>query len=342
MSSSITYDSFRKIKLIRYLVVWRVNGSFVALPENFSVELSRVLGAIIANRLSSREAARWQKALSPLESYSGKPERAAVSKIFPDVSWPVDAVLFVYPGKAIYGQGELIFWELKLFGDAADHGFFLETILPAMEEAGFTSESSFNRPNRIWGRFDIYAVYAARGAGWEPLVSDGRLDLRCQVSASQWAEGLTFGSDLQQRFSQLIWLTPFELDEAQTGMTMAGPGDHRDSPESERASAMQTILSSLASRLGAWARGKRKTDLDVLDFFDEEGNFLFQQAFPKAAQTPLILKDLEPAPARCPGLWQGRYVFSPIPKGIIPCLELASIIHIGRYTHFGCGTFILA
>jgi len=342
MSSSITYDSFRKIKLIRYLVVWRVNGAYVSLPENFSVELSHVLGGIIAGRLSSRDAARWRKALAPLDSYLDREKGAAVPKVFPDVAWPIEAVIFVYPGKSTYGQGELLFWELKLFGDAADHGFFLETILPAMEEAGFTSEVGIKRHTRIWGRFDIHAVFVARGAVWEPVVSEGRLDLRCQVSASQWAEGLTFGSDLQQRFSQLIWLTPFELEGASAASTTAAVDGSQDSAECSSVPVMRCIFDGLASRLRVWARGKRKSALDPRDFFDEDGDFLFLKPFPKAVQTPLILKDLEAAPPSCPGLWTGKYVFSPIPRGIIPCLELASIIHIGRYTHFGCGTFYLA
>lgn len=341
MSSSITYDSFRKIKLIRYLVVWRVNGAFALLPENFSVELSHVLGGIIAGRLSSRDAARWRKALAPLDNCLER-EKGAAPEVFPDVAWPIEAVIFVYPGKSTYGQGELIFWELKLFGDTADHGFFLETILPAMEEASFTSEVDLKRHNRIWGRFDIHAVFAARGPVWEPVVSDGRLDLRCQVNASQWAEGLTLGSDLQQRFSQLIWLTPFDLEGLSAATTTAGVDDREEPLECSIQPVMRGIFDGLASRLSAWARGKRKSALDPKDFFDEDGEFLFLKPFPKAMRTPLIVKDLEPAPPRCPGLWTGKYVFSPIPRGIIPCLELASIIHIGRYTHFGCGTFYLA
>lgn len=343
MSFSITYDSFRKIRLIRYLVVWKVNSSLAALPECFAVELSHVLGTIVSNRLSTREAGRWQKALSSLDKYLTKGKRPAVSKVFPDVSWPVEAVLFVYPGKTTYGLGELIIWELKLFADAADHGFFLETILPAMEEAGYTSDQRWNRPNRIWGRFDIHAIYAARGACWEPIVSDGRLDLRCQANASQWAEGLTFGSDLESTFSQLAWLNPFELEGIPEGETQSRTDNQANtSAAADRGFPLKPILDGLVSRLSVLAGGRRKAVEDLRDVLDDEGMLIFQKAFARARQTPLLFKDLGRVPTRCPGRWTGKHVFAPIPIEIIPCLELASILHIGKYTHFGCGTFTLA
>jgi len=345
MSSSTTFDSFRKIKLIRYLVAWRVNSSLVTLPECFAVELSHVLGSIIAGRLPTREAGRWQKALSSLDQYLGalsaKGKSPPGSKVFPEVSWPVDAVFFVYPGKTTYGLGELIFWELKLFGDGADHGFFLETILPAMEEAGYTSNEKWNRANRIWGRFDIHAVYAARGACWEPIVSDGRLDLRCQANASQWAEGLKFGSDLENAFSQLVWLTPFELEGIEEGRGQSRADSLETVPDG-RSSILKAILDGLVSRLSLLAPGKRKAAEDIRSVLDDEGKLLLQKSLELAIQPSLLFKDLEAVPGECPGRWTGKHVFDRIPGEIIPCLELASILHIGKYTHFGCGTFTLA
>jgi hypothetical protein len=138
------------INLIRYLFVLRVNSSLVYLPKYLSIELSSVLGAIIAKRLPTNEAGRWQKTLAIGNEYLS--ERILGSRnlrkspqslqAVPDSPWPIEVVLFTYPRKVTYGQGEMILWELKLFGESADHGFFLEVILPAIEEAGYISDEA--------------------------------------------------------------------------------------------------------------------------------------------------------------------------------------------------------
>lgn len=321
----------------------------VTLPKCFAVELSQVLGNIIANRLPTREAARWQKALSPLDQYFDTCSRG--SKILhkagpiPDVSWPIDSVLFVYPGKTTYGLGELIYWELKLFGDSADHGVFLEVILPALEQAGYMTDQSWNRTNKIWGRFDIHAVYAARGSSWEPLVSAGSLDLRARPTAFQWADGLTFGAHVESSLSHLIWLTPFAIE----GITDAGvTNGSQDSAEDSQVETnpgptftMAAILSGLVSRLSLPAPGRRKGADYARVVLDDEGQLVLREAVQQAIHTPLLFKDLQPASWKCPGQWTGKHVFAPIPRELIPCLELASILHIGKYIHFGCGTFRL-
>lgn len=346
MSSSITYHSFRRIKLIRYLVAWKVNSSLVVQPECFAPELSYVLGSIISSRLSTQEGARWQKTMAPLQKHfdalSTKGGNPVPWTGFPGGSWPVDAVFFVYPGKRTYGHGELIFWEMKLFGDGADHGFFLETILPAMEEAGYTSDERWSRPNRVWGRFDIHAVYAARGRHWEPIVSDGLLNLRSHPDSSQWAEQLAFGSDAESALRQLMWVTPFEFEQAAGQGKEPAPGDGQDNTPDGSSSAMKTILDGLEHRWSLLVRSRRKGASGTRDGIDEEGKLILQKATEQAVRTPLLFKDLKPAPKECPGLWTGRHVFAPIPNEIIPCLELASILHIGRHIHFGCGTFALA
>ena len=158
----------KPVKLIRYLFVWRVNGSLARLPRCLSAEISLVLGTRIANRLPTRQASSWRKALAPWDEYGGvslvgkkKPIR------LPEISWPIEAVVFVYPGKLTYGRGELILWELDLLGENADHGLFLEVILPAIEEAGSVSDPRWQHTNTLWGHFDTHAVYAARGPRWK-------------------------------------------------------------------------------------------------------------------------------------------------------------------------------
>jgi hypothetical protein len=330
----------KPIKLIRYLVVWRVNGSLVWLPRCLSTELSLALGTIIADRLPTREAGPWRKALAPWDECGGtsligkkKPTR------IPEVSWPIEAVMFAYPGKRTYGWGELILWELKLMGESADHGLFLEVILPAMEEAGSASEPRWRHRNVLWGHFDIHAIYAARGEQWEPVVSDGRLDLNYRASPTQWAEGLTFDLNSERIFDRLTWLTPFDLtsDKGRTGRRR-----RRKKIPPHQVPTLQSMLESLVARMSQLLPGKHHTPNDVWDVLSAEEQASFQAVMEQASHIPVHHKKLKPSPKRWPGRWIGAQTFAFIPHPIIPYLELASILHIGKQTHFGCGTFAIS
>jgi len=327
----------KPIKLIRYLLVWRVNSSLVHVPRSLSAEISLVLGNIIANRLPTREAHPWRKALAPWDEQGGlslvgkkKPTR------LPDASWPMEAVLFVYPGKQTYGQGELILWELKLLGESADHGLFLEVILPAMEEAGTVLDPRWQRQNVLWGRFDVHAVYVARGAQWEPVVRDGRLDLNYQASPVQWAEGLTFEQRSEHIFERLTWITPFDLTQAN-----GRPRRKARRKLQEEVPTLQGILKSLIVRMSQLLPGRHHTPEDLWRILSTEEQASFQAALEQAALIPVLRQHLKPAPKRGPGRWIGTQTFRSIPHPLIPYLELASILHIGKQTHFGCGTFTI-
>ena len=69
----------KPINLIRYLIVLRVNRSFVRMPQCLATELSLVLGTTIANRLPTREAKKWQSALDLWEDYGGT---SIIGKLF--------------------------------------------------------------------------------------------------------------------------------------------------------------------------------------------------------------------------------------------------------------------
>lgn len=326
------------ISLIRYLFVWKVNGSLVWLPECLSAELSLVLGTIIANRLPTPEARDWRQALAPWgEPGAGETPQKAV----PEVSWPIETVLFVYPGKRTYGQGELVLWELKLMGERADHGLFLEVILPAVEEAAISSDGPWHHPNSLWGRFDIHAVYVARGARWEPIVQEGKLDLRYHVTPVQWAEGLDFGAGSERVFDRLTWLTPFDLAPTRRGKGQASTSRRKGIPAGE-VPTLQTLLESLIARMSLFLPGKRHTSEDVWNSMSAEDRASLQAALEQAARIPVHHYDLRPASRGWPGCWIGKQSFPSIPHPLIPYLELASILHIGRQTHFGCGTFMIA
>ena len=338
----------KPIKLIRYLLVWRINSSLVQLPRWLPTELSLGLGTLIANRLPTRQARPWRKALAAWDECGGISliGRKKPSKL-PEVSWPIETVLFAYPGKMTYGQGELILWELKLMGESADHGLFLEVILPALEEAGRVSDPQWQRKHGFWGRFDIHAVYVARGRQWEPVVSDGRLDLDYRATPVQWAEGLTFDLEPERIFDRLTWLTPFDL-----ASDAVASGEQHPSTRSRQRSkkkiaphqvpTLQSILESLIARMSLLLPGKRHTPDDVWDALSAEEQSSLQAVMEQASLVPIRSTRLEPAPKRWPGCWIGTQTFASIPHSIIPYLDLASILHVGKQTHFGCGTFMIS
>jgi hypothetical protein len=323
------WSFIQPLNLMRYLCVWRINRAVVRLPKYLSTELAQVLGTIIAERLPTAAARPWQKALNP--QLTDSPTLNLERSTFNEPAWPVEVVLFTYPGKLTYGPGELILWELKLLGSALDHGFFLEVILPALEAAGQTTDPRWYRSNSLWGRFDIQAIYAARGPRWEPVVSDGRLNLRYRADPLQWAEGLTWQFSPNRRLTQLTWLTPFDLGEA--------PGDDSSAPA--ESPTLQLLLEALLTRMARLLPGKYTTPGDVWNLVGPEEQAALWDALAQADRAPLRRHDLKPAPKEWPGRWLGQQTFAPIPPPLLPYLELASILHLGRHTHLGCGTFVL-
>ncbi len=337
----------KPINLIRYLIVWRVNRSLVWQPKCLSAEISLVLGAIITNRLPTREARSWRKALAPWEAYQVESStNKKKSKAVPEVLWPIEAVLFVYPGKLNHGQGELILWELKLLGEHADHGLFLEVILPAMEEAGSTADPQWHHQHNLWGCFDVHSVYVARGTHWEPVVKAGKLDLSYRATPTQWADGLTFGVNSERTFNRLTWLTPFDLVaeagvEDKTAASSTRSPSHKQGIPPYETPTLQGILEALMARMTVFLPGKYNTPGDVWRALSPEEQSSLQDVIEQVYHIPVRRKDFELAPKHCPGRWTGTQTFSSIPPAVIPYLELASILHIGRQTHFGCGTFMV-
>ncbi len=338
------WDFIRPINLIRYLIVWRVNGTLVQLPRYLPAALSQVLGTLIAERLPTQQTREWRKTLEAWEN-AAQTEAKSGKKIIPNAAWPIASVLFAYPNKRAFGPGEVILWELKLIGDSADHGIFLECVLPAMEQAATTTDARWFYHNGLWGRFDIQAVYASRGARWEPFVSAGKLNLDYRASPQQWADGLTFDADPARRFRRLTWITPFDFQFPISDVGLEGSADNRNSPKGKGKSGAPTlrdILDALMERMTLFRPGKHRAATEVWSALspEEQTNLwrAVQPAQPAASHPP----SLEAPPRDWPGHWIGTQNFTDIPPAILPYLELASILHVGKQTHLGCGTFRLA
>ena len=337
---------------MRYLCLARVNRSLVKLPRWPAAELSLVLGSIIADRLPTRQAHQWRKVLSLWQDYEGEAvnvdlaaaatETAKKTKVIPEVGWPVETAFFVYPGKMTYGQGELIAWELKLLGEGAEHGFFLEVILPALEEASRTTNSQWNYQYSLWGRFDIDSIYVARGRQWMPVVQAGKLDTHYRPSPTQWADGLDFGLSEAVNVKNLTWLTPFDLTAASPDEGQSSPAKtNRPTITFSETPTLTKILEALLARLTVFLPGKYHTPEDMWPALSAEEQTSLRQAMDEAQSIPAYLKSLKPAPAYAPGRWLAEQTFPTIPASVLPYLELASMLHVGRQTHLGCGVFML-
>ncbi len=336
------YFPRKSIKLIRYLCVWRVNGSLVHLPNDLAIELARVLAELIAAHLPTRTASAWHKQLDAWHEYQKSLHNSSQQKILPipETLWPLQAVFLPYPGKRSYGRGELIFWELKLFGSSADHAFFLEVILPAMEEAGYTSDRRWNHRNSLWGRFDIEAIYIAKGPRWEPLVKAGRLNLRCRTTSTQWAKNHD-DTPPQTTRTCLRWLTPVDLDYTKISKSQFSAEfqvtNAEDEPNDGPPSLLD-VLNALTVRLNQVLSVK---NLVLEDYLTPKQEKRLHAAFTLASDILPQSHTLIGAPNNQPGRLIGTQDFMPIPLDLLPYLDLAAILHIGTHTQFGCGTFVL-
>lgn len=325
------------LNLIRYLIVWRVNDSMVMLPRCLPAALSPVLGALIADRLPTRDAQPWRKALAAWDDESiANAQRVIGVERLPKAVWPIESVLFATPGKTAYGEGELVMWELKLLGAQADHALFLEMILPAMEEAAVTSDARWKQTHSIWGRFDIQSILVARGPVWEPIVSDGRLNLDYRVTPTQWADGLTFGQEAEPRARRkLAWVTPVDLERWSADPKARSRGGKGGRPTT------RALVDALLARVGQLLPGKQHGPDAALALLSEEEQTSLWRGLSSMGLYDRYHK-ADPIPRGWPGRWVGSQTFlDPFPLALLPFLELASILHVGEQTHFGCGTFVL-
>lgn len=323
------------INLLRYLLLLRINQPLVVLPSALPVEIAYVLGTLITERLPTGRVKQWRKMQTAWEEANPmggrKQQKARWPLTPPAVEWPLDIAWLPYQAKQSYGQDELILCELKLFGESASHELFLELILPSLEQAGFQGDGRWKRPRSLWGRFSVQGVYVARGPRWEPVAEDGRLDFAYRPTPNQWAEGLTFGQELGISATRLDWLTPYE---PAAQVKSVGKTKSQLRRAKENAPKLPDLLLALAARLDKVAPGWRSGDeretavAQALDLAHEIGGSAIKQVKPPAKGWP--------------GLVWGQQTFAAIPPALLPHLELASILHIGQHTQYGCGTFRLS
>ncbi|MCS6845584.1 MAG: hypothetical protein NZ528_14895 [Caldilineales bacterium] len=318
---------------IRYLLVWRIQGRLVRLPPYLPVQISTTVAALVAERLPTQQAKPWQKAIAAAQQAAagGEPATAA---------WPIESVIFVPPGKRTYGEGEPIVWELKLLGAHADHGLFLEVLLPAIEAAGVTRDPRWFSNYSLWGRFVVQAVYVANGAEWQPLAEEGRLNLRLRPTTSQWANRLWSSAEPALKPRRLRWITPFALPLAETTVP-PNPSDSAVTASAAQPPALTDLVAALLSRLAQLQTGRRALNSGAWGWLEAQERDALQALL---ADAPAVSQHtLAAPPAGWPGRWIGDQRWAaPIPAPLLPYLDLAAILHIGDHTHYGCGTFRLS
>jgi len=316
------------IKLFRYLIAWRINAPMIRLPIDFSASISKILGYAIADSLSTRDARLWHKHLdaNKLQLF----QRPAIEDPYPETPWPVNAVIIPYTNKRNYCQGEVIYWELKLIGDSADHGFFLEAIIPAMEKLGYIEQNIPQSRMSIWGHYDILSVWVANGNQWEPLINDSQLNLRYHPKPLQWNSHLTeeYYTKEMSKKNRLIWLRPFEF-EVQNLSQM----HDKFIPE------MQTIIESVVRRWSYFESSIIRKE--IWDLVPSHLLIEVKKAWEIACNMRISSYNLTPALRNEPGLWSGELTYDNIPVFLMPYLDMAAVFHVGKKTHYGCGTFAL-
>ena len=324
------------INLIRYLIVWRNQASLIRLPPVLSVAISDTLGTMIAERLDAYQAKPWQKALVKTIELRNQEQ-------FPDSPWPIQASILAYPGNRTVGQGEPIIWELKLFGADADHGFFLEVILPALEAASTTSDPRWKSAYSPWGNVAIDSVYVGFGQRWEPLVQNGRLDLPMTVSPTQWIDGQNKIIEPAHPFRQITWIMPFDLGKMPDRPDDSERPREADSIPRVYVPTVQGILLAMLLRATTALPDPKLVPKDVWQMLAPTEQSMIREALMRQENdTQRERQMLQRAHRGWPGQWTGRQLLArPLAPALLAYLNLAAILHIGRYNHYGCGTFRL-
>lgn len=336
---TLRYSSPLPLKLFRYLIACKINGAFVHIPSYFPAEISVVLGTAIKEHLPSAQSHAWKTAMAPWEKQGSLSVlRRQNFKHLPEVRWPIDTIIFPYPmEKKFFGLGETIFIELKFMGKNFDHSFFLEVILPVLEQLGQNFDDRWHQPYSIWGRFDIDAIYVARGLCWEPVVQYGKLNLKYRPTTYQWAKELFQEIPVTWLPDSLLWLTPVNIL-----MDNNNPNDSRKKKSPISKPTITNILEALIFRMSYLLSGKR---IDINGFWkiiNSKDKKNLKEAFEQAKNISIYNSDLNRAKTMGPKHLTGWQTFSTtMPKELLPYLTLAAVLHIGSHTHLGCGTFLI-
>jgi hypothetical protein len=163
----------------------------------------------------------------------------------------------------------------------------------------------------------------------------------------QWAEGLSFTPPptVTRSHKTLTWLTPVDLRPPPTPFgSLNTPSVEVEADQADPevpVPTLQFLLEALLVRVAQLTPGKYTTPGDVWQRLSPDEQAALWDAVIKADH--INLRQVKPAvaPPGWPGGWLGEQTFAAMPASLLPYLELGSILHLGRQTHLGCGTFVI-
>jgi hypothetical protein len=167
------------------------------------------------------------------------------------------------------------------------------------------------------------------------------LNLRYRATSLQWAEGIESVMQLERSFYRLNWITPCELQPVSAPTTRCATTD--PSHSIDESPGLKAILEALIERICHVMPGKVHTPEELWKRVGTEEQAYFLDAMDQVARVGVRRNQLVGVPKGWPGKWIGKqWLDQVVPPAALPYLHLASIVHVGRYTHFGCGTFLLS
>jgi hypothetical protein len=104
---------------------------------------------------------------------------------------------------------------------------------------------------------------------------------------------------------------------------------------------MRQIITALMTRMTLFVPARHGGVEQVWALLSQAERAALEEDVDMTRLGPARRQRLEAASKDWPGCRVGSQVFEGISWRLLPYLELASILHIGRLTHFGCGTFVL-
>ncbi|ETR74129.1 MAG: hypothetical protein OMM_00438 [Candidatus Magnetoglobus multicellularis str. Araruama] len=199
-----------------------------------------------------------------------------------------------------------------------------------MEKMGYTELNIPQSKLSVWGHFDIISVWVANGNKWESLIQGSELNLRYDPKPLQWNNDLTeayYNKNMAKKI-KLIWIRPFEFDIQSTSHLT-----DKFIPE------MPAIIESVIRRWSFFA--SQRIQKDIWDLIPTHLLVEVKKAWEIACNMRITSYNLIPALKHEPGLWSGELSYENIPVFLMPYLDMAALLHVGKKTHYGCGTFAL-
>lgn len=317
------------IKTLRYLIGVTVNSSFVRLKQDSSIDFVYMVGTIISENLPTRYSRHWKKNI--LQFKGDQKKGVLMSQL-----WPIDASIIFYPSKVIYTEGDIIFFELKLFGADAEHDFFLETILPAIEDIGYKKDRDWYKSSTLWGHYDVSYICIADGFNWIPLAEDGVINLKYNPNPWQW-----LNVDTHEKF-KLMMSHKYRAVEWLKGVTLSDDLQTDNIDENYR--SLYFLMSSILERMNYLLEVSNRSKLTIFDLMDNnEQKENFEIALEDSKKVLFGRHDLSISHSKSAGRWFGTQKFNQDIQSIfIPYLNLGSVFHIGDNINYGAGTFSLS